>query len=126
MLGAACAQQQRPMYHWGDYDSRLYKHYRNPQDREAWVASMQAVVLAAEREGRKVPPGVYAEYGYALYEQGNHAAAITYFEKERDLWPESRAFMEKMIQNAQRQQAQRSASPRSALAPPAAVEEGTP
>lgn len=130
LLGAGCAQQQ-PMYHWAGYDGRLYQHYRHPQDREAWVVSMRQVVLAAEREGRTVPPGIYAEYGYALFEEGDHASAIAYFEKERELWPESRVLMDKMIQNAERQRALRSApSASSETSAPnttsASVDKGTP
>ena len=124
LLGAGCAQQ-RPMYHWAGYDGRLYQHYRHPQDQEAWAVSMREVVLAAEREGRTVPPGIYAEYGYALFEEGDHASAIAYFEKERDLRPESRALMDKMIENAQRQRALRSAPPASSAAP-APLERGQP
>jgi hypothetical protein len=89
-------------YRWGNYDEVLYAHYKAPQDRQAYVASLKTIILAAQREGKTVPPGIYAEYGYALYEEGSTADAILYFKKERDLWPESRGFMEKMITNAQR------------------------
>jgi hypothetical protein len=124
LLGAACGGQQ-PLYHWGEYDSRLYRHYRNPQDRTGWVASMREVVLAAEQGGRKVPPGVYAEYGFALFEAGDHSAAISYFERERDLWPESRVLMDKMIVNAQRQQGNPGGPSPSQRAPAAALEKET-
>jgi hypothetical protein len=85
------------MYRWGSYDETLYKHYKNPQDREAFVVGLKEVVLDAEKAGVKTPPGCYAEYGYALLEAGNAAEAATYFTKERDTWPESRLLMERMI-----------------------------
>ena len=90
------------MYHWGKYDEHLYAHYRAPQEREVWVANLKTLVLEAEQRSAKVPPGVYAEYGYALFEEGSSTEAATYFAKERDLWPESRPLMEKMIALAQR------------------------
>ncbi len=89
-------------YRWGNYDEALYAHYKSPQNRQAYVASLKTIILAAQREGKTVPPGIYAEYGYALYEEGNAPEAIRYFERERDTWPESRVFMEKMIGNARR------------------------
>jgi hypothetical protein len=89
-------------YRWGNYDEILYAHYKHPQERQAYVAGLKAIILAAQQEGKTVPPGIYAEYGYALYEEGNAPEAIRYFERERDTWPESRVFMEKMIANARR------------------------
>jgi hypothetical protein len=93
---------QNAMYAWGRYDEALYKHYREPQDREAWVTNLKAIILEAEQEGKKVPPGLYAEYGHALLEEQQYDAAISYFNKEKEKWPESRLLMEKMIHNADR------------------------
>jgi hypothetical protein len=101
----ACVTQNR-LFAWGDYDDALYAHHKAPQDRAAFVERLRKVVLQAEQEGKKVPPGVYAEFGYALLEEGSYDQAVTWFQKERDLWPESRVFMEKMIRNAQRLGAQ--------------------
>ena len=67
------------------------------------MADLQKLIAEAERGGGKVPPGCYAEYGYALLEEGQRDVAIENFAKERDSWPESRFFMEKMIRNTQRQ-----------------------
>jgi hypothetical protein len=44
-----------------------------------------------------VPPGIYAEYGFVMYEEGNNQQAVFYYQKEADKWPESRAFMTKLI-----------------------------
>ncbi len=89
-------------WRWGNYDDALHAHYRRPQDRATYVAALKEIILAAPREGKTVPPGIYAEYGYALLEEGNGAEAVGWFERERDTWPESRVFMEKMIVNARR------------------------
>lgn len=95
MLGAACAQQQS-LYAWNDYDDVLYRHYQAPADKGAYRASLGRIVSNAEAEGR-VPPGLYAEYGYALLAAGDDQAAVAYFEKEQARWPESRAFMQRLI-----------------------------
>jgi len=100
-LGGAACTPRTTLYHWNGYDEALYRHYRRPQDREAWVASLKTAVLEAEQQGRKVPPGLYAEYGYALYEEGVFPQAIAYFRREREEWPEARFFMDKMIRNAE-------------------------
>ena len=128
LLGGGCAAPK--MYHWGSYDADLYAHYRAPQDREAWAAGLQQVVAEAEQEGRKVPPGLLAEYGYALYEQGAYAEAIAQFRRERERWPESKVLMDKMIALAERRAARTPATPpkpaAAAAVQPAGLEGGKP
>lgn len=102
LSGAPGCVTKQTHYQWGNYDEALYANYKNPQDRQAFVASLKTIILQSEKTRGKAPPGVYAEYGYALFEEGNGVEAIVYFKKERDAWPESREFMEKMISNAQR------------------------
>jgi hypothetical protein len=114
LAATGCAPQS--MYHWRGYDDGLYRHYKNPQDREQWVETLKTVILEAEEGGRRVPPGVYAEYGYALYEEGAFPQAIAYFEKERAKWPESRLLMEKMIRNAERRGGTQARPPKTAPA----------
>jgi hypothetical protein len=112
-----CAGRQT-MYHWGSYDAALYRHYQNPNEREAWITALKTIIGEAEREGRKVPPGLYAEYGYVLLEEGSTKEAIAYFEKEKARWPESAVLMDKMIRNA----GQRPAKPAAATGPATQVE----
>lgn len=89
------------MYTWKNYDDKLYRHYKNPVENEKFVEGLKEIIVAGEKTG-KIPPGIYAEYGYALYEKGDYSEAVAYFQKEHDKWPESRTFMLKMINNAKR------------------------
>jgi hypothetical protein len=86
-------------YSWSDYDTKMYKHYKNPAERETFVLELKEILDNAEPTGN-VPPGIYAEYGFVMYEQGNNQQAIIYFQKEANKWPESRVFMTKLIANA--------------------------
>ena len=58
-----------------------------------------SIVQKAEVEKDRIPPGLYAEYGYALFEAGRLDEALTYYQREREEWEESRVFMDKMIRN---------------------------
>jgi hypothetical protein len=98
-LLAGCGANTR--YKWDQYDTKLYEHYKDPSQNEQFIESLKEIMDEAEPDG-KVPPGIYAEYGYVLYEQGNSLTAILYFQKEADKWPESRIFMNKMIANARK------------------------
>jgi hypothetical protein len=113
LSAGACAPTS--YYAWGSYNETLYAHYHAPQDREAWIAGLKTCILEAEERGARMPPGLYAEYGYALFEEGDTAQAIAYFRKEQALWPESRFLMEKMVRNAE----QRGSRPRAPATGPA-------
>jgi hypothetical protein len=102
--GAGGCATGKTTYAWGNYDESLYAQYKSPGKHQAYVATLKQIILATQRDGTKIPPGIYAEYGYALYEEGNAAEAVAYYQREIDAWPESRVFMEKMIVVAQRQQ----------------------
>lgn len=88
-------------YGWYGYDDKLYAYYKNPNEKEKFIERLKEVILRAEQNGN-IPPGMYAEYGYLCFEGQNYKDAIAYFEKERNLWPESQIFMNKMIDNAQK------------------------
>jgi len=88
-------------YAWNGYDAGLYSYYKNPADNEKFIERLEQTILQGEKT-KNVPPGIYAEYGYVLYENQKFSDAIIYFKKESDTWPESRVFMEKMINNAQK------------------------
>jgi hypothetical protein len=112
------------LYRWNGYDQSLYDFYRNPTDHEAWVAKLKTIMLDVEQEPTRIPPGLYAEYGYALFEEGNNKLAIVYFEKEKARWPESTDLMDKLIRNAKG----RPDKPKGTTGPATHVEEklGTP
>jgi len=102
LLGLLCSGCSSTKYKWHNYDGVLYQYYKNPQDNEEFTEHLNEIIREAEASG-KVPPGIYAEYGYAMHEKGQYDEAIKYYQKEYDKWPESRTFMTKMIANAKNQ-----------------------
>lgn len=98
IFAAGCAPKTR--YTWNNYDNKLYQHYKNPAEYDQFIEQLKEVIEDGEESG-KVPPGIYAEYGFALYEKGNFPEASKYFKLESDKWRESRVIMTKMIQTAE-------------------------
>lgn len=95
---AGCGAKTK--YAWNGYDDTLYQHYKNPAEYENFAAKLKEAVEEATASGN-VPPGMYAEYGYVLFEQGSTGEAARYFRMESDKWPESRVLMAKLIKLAE-------------------------
>lgn len=98
VMVTACAPQTK--YSWGGYEGALYSYYKNPTEAKGTAEVIAKTIADAEGKGKKVPPGLYAEYGYLQLELGGADAAIASFEKEKAAWPESAALMDNMIKTA--------------------------
>jgi len=96
-----CAAPKK-MYHWGDYSSSLYR-CRKDATEENFLKHKQVlekIVEESRKEDVKVPPGVYAELGYFYFRQSKYDDAIKYFELEKQIYPESEIFMQRLTQAA--------------------------
>ena len=89
------------LYEWGGYESKLHKAYKDPSAIPEFQAELLELIQSSESKGMPPPPGVYAEYGYALYLSGQLSGSIVYFAKERESWPESAVLMTTVIQRIQ-------------------------
>ena len=104
---SACAPA--PMYHWGAYEDSLHKRYLDASDsgRAEAFEMLEATIREAEADKEQVPPGIYADYGYLLFQQGKVDAAIVALQKEGELYPESKQLMDTMISRIQEVQVQK-------------------
>ena len=100
VLLASCAPQR--MYYWGDYSTTLY-HSRKVPGEESLLKHKQAlenIIQQSEEQKLRVPPGIYAELGYIYFRQNATDTAVKYFLLEKQTYPESRIFMERLVQAA--------------------------
>lgn len=102
-LVSACAQTKPPLYRWGNYENQIYLMYTKPGKAEPGeqVTTLSADVEQTIAEGKRVPPGVHAHLGYMEYLIGNQSQAREEFAAERELYPESRVFMNRIIKQLQ-------------------------
>lgn len=91
---SGCAKDT--VFYWGDYETSVYDRLVDNDDTEG-EAHLKASIREAEQEGRRVPPGLYADYGFMLYRRGDMDGAIGFFDKERKTFPESTQLMTKLI-----------------------------
>ncbi len=87
------------LYYWGGYEDSLYLRERDSSEaaREKAFGMVAETIQQAGADGKKVPPGVYADYGYLLFRQGRKGESVEAFRKEAELYPESRYFMDAVI-----------------------------
>lgn len=85
------------IYHWGKFEDGLHQRYVGENHAEADTYLIETI-RASEQQNLRVPPGAYADYGFLLFKRGDRDGAIAYFEKEKKSFPESSAFMTKLIE----------------------------
>ena len=90
-------------YSWNGYDEKLHNYYKTPAESDQFISALYEIISAAGPDER-IPPGIYAEYGYQLLERGQFDNAVIWFNKEKDTWSESDFFMNKMIYIAKNRQ----------------------
>jgi len=98
---AGCVSQK--MYYLGDYSQTLYSLEKN-QTEEALInhkQELEKILTESEARNLPVPPGIYAELGYINLKANNSLKAITLFQTESQLYPESKHLMDRLIQSAQ-------------------------
>ena len=100
-LLSACAEPgpQPPAYGWGGYENFVYAMYAKPGEAtpEAQIEQLSADIEQSESAGYQAGPGLYAHLGYMQYLTGNVGAARDALERERSLYPESTAFVDRLL-----------------------------
>jgi hypothetical protein len=93
---SGCAPQR--MYYWGDYSNTLYQSKKNPSDQSNLVhlQAMEKIIEGSRTNNLRIPPGVYAELGYIYFRQNKKDLAIQNFKMEKELYPESAFFMDRL------------------------------
>jgi hypothetical protein len=101
LILAGCGTTSKDTFYWGNYSATLYDYKKNPDEKtlEAHKKEILSLIEYADKWERKVPPGVYAEYGYLLLKEGNETEGMEYLDKEVTLYPESAVFIEKIKNN---------------------------
>lgn len=98
-LFSSCGTTTRPLYSWYDSENASYQYNKKHTDEWHEALLKQYAKMDAKQVGVRgtVPPGFCAEYGYALVSSGKRAEGLAYLKKEIQLYPESEAFVARII-----------------------------
>jgi hypothetical protein len=90
-----CQTHQRTIYYWSDYSDKLYKFKKTTTDttKAQYKRTLLDIISNANTRGKKIPPGICAEYGFILLQDGQQSEGLQYMDKETALYPESTVFV---------------------------------
>lgn len=96
---SGCQTAPTSLYAWGNYESALFASFHEPEAREAELAKYLAFMQLAPKYEQKFGPGLYAEAGTFMLQQGNIEQAILFYELEANAWPASLPLMHTLVLN---------------------------
>jgi len=89
-LISSCAVQNS-MYVWTDYKTVLARYTEKPNNanRTELEACLYRIISTSAQQKKRVPPGIYLQYGYLMAVEGKLDMANQYYTLEKNLYPES-------------------------------------
>lgn len=96
--------QPNNLYAWYGYDDIAYEYSksRSPEATSRLIEVYKRIITKPGGSRRRVPPGIYAEYGYLLIKQGKQAEGVALLRQEIELYPESKVFVTRIIEQLQK------------------------
>ena len=89
----------KTLYSWENYDDTSYKYLKNNDEKstQALIKTYQKLIEKQTGTKQVVPPGVYADYGFILLQADKIEEGKKMLQKEIDLYPESKVFIERIL-----------------------------
>jgi len=89
------------IYYWGNYENVVYGMYAHPDKvpPQAQIAKLEQDEHKATSANKPLPPGFHAHLGWAYSQTGKLDLARQEFELEKQQFPESAVFMDRVLNN---------------------------
>ncbi len=102
-LLASCGTT-KSLYSWYDYEDSTYQYSKKRTDELKTKMMTEYLKVIDNQQGTRkvVPPGLYAEYGYALCMEGKKEEGLKYMNKEIELYPESKTYISRIIKQLEK------------------------
>ena len=99
----ACAAPPKTLYQWGGYQDALYTYFKDGgADAGAQIGQLEAQLQKTAAAGATPPPGLHGHLALLYTKVGDEANALRHLEVERQLFPESGAYVDFLLKNAGR------------------------
>ena len=98
-LTATSCVTNTQLYSRHGYEDAVYTNYKKPTDKSQEKVLEQYRIVIEKQTGTRgtVPPGLYAEYGFLLYKTGKKEEGLNYMKQEIALYPESKTYISRII-----------------------------
>lgn len=85
--------------YWGDYSTTLYELKKSPgaDTKAAHIKELNSIIEKSKELNLRVPPGLYAELGMYMLNEGKKNKANVYFNLELKTYPESKAMVRQIL-----------------------------
>ena len=101
LIAASCAtKKELPLYNWGTYSQDYYKYLKQntPETQEKLIATLNTVIEEQSKTTRQLPPpGVCADLGFLLVQQGKIDEGVALMEREKEYYPKSAQLVNSLI-----------------------------
>lgn len=95
-----CANEPKPLYNWDGYQTTIYQYYQQtdtgPQEQ---IQALKKNLEMSRANGLATPPGLHAHLGLLYSTTGAIDLAMQEFNAEKELYPESAAYMDFLMKN---------------------------
>ena len=100
VLFAGCQKAQPPLYLWNNYVKTSSEYGMNGHEKkilEEHLLELKEIITQSNESKQRVAPGIYAEYAQMLFETNKTLKAKKYFLLEKETYPESSIFINRVI-----------------------------
>ncbi len=97
-VATSCVSTQKSLYSWENYEKVSYDYSKDQTDQRLAKLDECFDKMTAKQKGTRktVPPGIFAEKAYLLVKKGKKHEALAMLDKEIELYPESKPFIDKI------------------------------
>lgn len=103
-LVVGCAAPKPEIYYWGAYEELIHDAYFKPgaADPATQIEKLNADIQKSVAQGKRIAPGIFAHLGYLYAMEGKVSQSTAAFRQEQTLYPESKVFIEGMLNRAKK------------------------
>ena len=98
LLLCACAHQPSTLYHWGNYQTDVYRYFQGDSPNKQ-IQDLEQDLRYMQIHRRAAPPGLHSYLGMLYAKSGNEAKAREQLLEEKALFPESSVYINLLLEN---------------------------
>ncbi|MFM0696321.1 DUF4810 domain-containing protein [Paraburkholderia graminis] len=102
ILSGCAAPPTPPLYLWHGYQPQAYEYLKGQTSQRQQIDALGKSLQQINAKGKTPPPGFHAHLGMLYAEVGNSDQAKQQFEAEKQLFPESSAYMDFLLNKSRK------------------------